>query len=104
FSIVLSLFAILFAYDAVSGEKERGTLRLTFASAVPRDSYILGKLIGVFIALIIPLLLPMLAGCLLLPILGVPMNGDAWSRLALIIGCGLLTFGAFLTIALFVST
>ncbi|HEY5565299.1 MAG TPA: ABC transporter permease subunit, partial [Rhodothermia bacterium] len=28
FSIVLSLFAILFAYDAVNGEKERGTLRL----------------------------------------------------------------------------
>ena len=27
FQIVLSLFAILFAYDTISGEKERGTLR-----------------------------------------------------------------------------
>ena len=37
FQIVLSLFAILFAYDAVNGEKERGTLRLTLANAVPQE-------------------------------------------------------------------
>ncbi|MBN1165240.1 MAG: ABC transporter permease subunit, partial [Candidatus Krumholzibacteriota bacterium] len=33
FQIVLSLFAILFVFDAVNGEKERGTLRLAFAHA-----------------------------------------------------------------------
>lgn len=103
FQIVLSLFAILFAYDTISGEKERGTLRLSFANAVPKDKYILGKLIGSFLALALPLLLPMLAGCLLLPLLGVPMNGDEWLRLFFIIGCGLLYFGVFLTIAIFVS-
>jgi len=35
FQIVLSLFAVVFAYDAVCGEKERGTLRLTFANPLP---------------------------------------------------------------------
>jgi ABC-type transport system involved in multi-copper enzyme maturation permease subunit len=104
FQIVLSLFAILFAYDTISGEKERGTLRLSFANAVPKDTYILGKLIGSFIALAIPLILPMLIGCLLLPLLGVPMTSDEWLRLSLIIGCGLLYFGAFLSVAIFVST
>ena len=60
FQIVLSLFAILFAYDTISGEKERGTLRLSFANAVPKDTNILGKLIGSSVALALPLLVPML--------------------------------------------
>ena len=33
--IVLSLFAILFTYDAIVGEKERGTLKLTLSNRVP---------------------------------------------------------------------
>lgn len=103
FSIVLSLFAILFAYDAVNGEKERGTLRLAFANAVPRDRYILGKLIGSFAALAIPLLIPILIGCALLPMLGISMDSGAWVRLALVIAAGLLYLGVFLTLSVFVS-
>jgi ABC-type transport system involved in multi-copper enzyme maturation permease subunit len=104
FTIVLSLFAILFAYDAVNGEKERGTLRLSFANAVPRDKFILGKLIGSFIALSVPLLIPILIGCLLLPLLGVPMDPGTWSRLAMVILAGLLYLGVFLTLSIFVSS
>ncbi|RPH35554.1 hypothetical protein EHM92_05985, partial [bacterium] len=44
FQIVLSLLAILFAYDSVNGEKERGTLRLALSNAVPRHLYITAKL------------------------------------------------------------
>ena len=44
FQIILSLFAILFAYNAINGEKEMGTLKLSFANSLPKDSYILGKL------------------------------------------------------------
>jgi len=103
FSIVLSLFAILFAYDAVNGEKERGTLRLAFANAVPRDTYIMGKLIGAFLALSVPLLIPILLGCLLLPLLGVPMAGGDWVRLGMLILSGYLYLGVFLTLSVFVS-
>ena len=103
FQIVLSLFAILFAYNAINGEKEQGTLRLTFANAVPRATYILGKMAGTFLALAVPLLIPLLIGCLLLILLGIPLNGDDWGRLALIIGAGLLYFGVFLTLSIWVS-
>jgi ABC-type transport system involved in multi-copper enzyme maturation permease subunit len=103
FQIVLSLFAILFAYDAICGEKERGTLRLSFANAVPRDKYILGKITGTFLALAIPLLIPILLGSFVLPLLGVPMAGDDWIRLALVILAGLLYFGVFLTLSVFIS-
>ena len=90
FQIVLSLFAILFAYDAINGEKERGTLRLSFANSIPRDKYILGKLCGFFFALTIPLILPILIGCLLLLILGIHLSGDEWIKMFFVILAGLL--------------
>jgi ABC-type transport system involved in multi-copper enzyme maturation permease subunit len=103
FQVVLSLFAILFAYDAINGEKERGTLRLTFSNAVPRDVYIIAKLVGSFLALALPLLIPVLLGCLLFPLLGVPMSGEEWVRLALILLAGFLYVGVFLGLSVAVS-
>jgi ABC-type transport system involved in multi-copper enzyme maturation permease subunit len=104
FAIVLSLFAILFGYDAINGEKERGTLRLSFANSVPRDQYILGKIVGSFVALVVPLMIPILIGCLMLPLLGVPMDTDSWIRLGMVILAGILYFGVFLTLSVFMST
>ena len=46
FKIVLSALAILFAYNAISGEREDGTLRLVLSNAVPRDTIVLGKYLG----------------------------------------------------------
>lgn len=104
FTIVLSLFAILFAYDAINGEKERGTLRLAFANSIPRDTYILGKLTGSFLALAVPLLIPILVGCLLLPVMGVPMEGSDWARLGFVVLAGMLYFGVFLSLSVFISS
>ncbi|MCK5126163.1 MAG: ABC transporter permease [candidate division Zixibacteria bacterium] len=104
FQIVLSLFAIMLGYDAICGEKERGTLRLSFANPVPRATYILGKLLGSFITLVTALLIAILLSCLILPLLGVSLTGDEWIRLAAIIGTGLLYFGVFLTLSVFVSS
>ncbi|MCH8246893.1 MAG: ABC transporter permease [Bacteroidetes bacterium] len=103
FTIVLSLFAILFGYDAINGEKERGTLALSFANPVPRDQYVLAKLVGSFLALVVPLMIPILIGCVMLPLLGVPMDGDSWIRLAMVIFAGVLYFGVFLTLSVFIS-
>lgn len=103
FGVVLSLFAILFGYDAINGEKERGTLRLSFANSVPRDKYILGKLAGSFLSLSIPLLIPILIGCLLLVVMGIPMTADDWQRLGLIIVTGYLYLGVFLALSVFIS-
>ncbi|MCG8608859.1 ABC transporter permease [bacterium] len=104
FQIVLSLFAILFAYDAINGEKERGTLRLSFANAIPKDKFILGKLVGSFTALSVPLLIPILLGSLLFPLLDVHLSGQEWLRFACVILAGLLYFGVFFTLSVFVSS
>lgn len=103
FQVLLSLFAILLGYDAISGEKERGTLRLSFANAIPRHTYILGKAAGSTLILSLSLLCAVAIGCLLLPLMGIVLSGDEWLRLSLIVFTGLLYFAAFLTLSLWVS-
>jgi ABC-type transport system involved in multi-copper enzyme maturation permease subunit len=103
FQIILSLFAILFAFDAVNGEKERGTLSLSFANALPRSHYILGKLIGSFLALALPLLVPVLIGVSLLPLMGITLSSQEWMRLGLFVFTGLNYLGVFLTLSVFIS-
>ncbi|MBN1907615.1 MAG: ABC transporter permease subunit [Deltaproteobacteria bacterium] len=104
FLIVLSLFAILFAFDAINGEKERGTLRLSFANSMPRATYIFGKITGSFLALALPLLIPVMTGLLLLPLMEVPLSVNEWIRLLIFIICGLLYLGVFLTLSVFISS
>lgn len=103
FAIVLSLFAILFGYDAINGEKERGTLRLTFSNAVPRAQYIIAKFAGSFLALAVPLLIPILVGVLFLPAFNIALSSEEWLKLALIIFAGIFSVGVFLSLSLFVS-
>lgn len=103
FSIVLSLFAVVFGYDAVNGEKERGTLRLTFSHAVPRGTYITGKFIGAFLGLTVPLLIPILCGIVFLPAFGIALSPDEWMALGFVIIAGLISIGVYLSLSLFVS-
>ncbi len=103
FKVILSLFAVLLGYDAISGEKERGTLRLSFANAVPRHTYILGKITGASLTLGLSLLVAMVVGALLLPLMGVPLTGSNWTRLGLIVLTGFLYFGVFLIMSVCVS-
>lgn len=103
FGIVLSLFAIIFAYDAINGEKVSGTLKLCFANSIPRVSFIAGKLAGSFVGLSIALLIPILIGAAILPLLGVQLSTDEWLRLGLIVASGLAYFGLFLALTIGIS-
>lgn len=103
FGVVLSLFAIVMGYDAICGEKERGTLRLTFANPLPRGIFLAGKVIGILIAAVVPLLLAFSLGLLLLPIMNISLSFAAWARLALILWTGFLYVAVFVMIAVFVS-
>ncbi|MBT7860556.1 MAG: ABC transporter permease subunit [Gemmatimonadetes bacterium] len=52
--VIISLLALAFGYDAVSGEAESGVLKLLLSYSVPRDLVLLGKWIGGYLALIAP--------------------------------------------------
>lgn len=103
--IVLSLFAILFTYDAITGEKERGTLKLTLANHVPRDKLILGKAIGIFINLLVPLFIPLLISLIIMmQYPDVSLNREDWMRLGLIFVLFILYLSVFFTLGLFISS
>ncbi len=46
FKHVLSLLALIFAYDAIAGERERGTLRLVLTHPIRRWHFLLAKYIS----------------------------------------------------------
>ncbi len=102
--IVLSLFAILFTYDAIVGEKEKGTLKLALSNEVPRDRLILGKAIGGYISLLLPLLIPLVLSLIILLITpDISLGGEDWGRLLLIFLMFFLYLSVFFSLGLFVS-
>jgi ABC-type transport system involved in multi-copper enzyme maturation permease subunit len=102
--IVLSLFAILFTYDAIVGEKERGTLKLTLSNRVPRDRLIMGKVIGGYVSLLIPLIIPLILSLLILLVYpNITLAGEDWIRLLLMFLMFFLYLSVFFTLGLFVS-
>ena len=60
--VIMSLLALAFSYDAVSGERESGVLKLVMSYSMPRDQFLLGKWIGSYLALITPFLFAFLLG------------------------------------------
>ncbi len=102
--IVLSLFAILFTYDAIVGEKEKGTLKLALSNDVPRDRLILGKAIGGYLSLLMPLLVPLLLSLIILLVApNLALSGQDWGRLLLIFLMFFLYLSVFFSLGLFIS-
>ncbi|HXX64785.1 MAG TPA: ABC transporter permease subunit [Bacteroidota bacterium] len=65
-TIVMSLIAILFSYNAICGEREAGLLRLLLASGVPRRKLLVGKFLGGLISVTVPFTISVLAGLIVL--------------------------------------
>ncbi len=102
--VVMSLLAIAFSYDAVSGEKETGTLKLLMSYAAPRDTILLAKWIGGFIALSTPFLLASVGALVVVSIFpDVSLRSQDWLALLLLIIVGLIYLSAIYGLGMFVS-
>jgi ABC-type transport system involved in multi-copper enzyme maturation permease subunit len=95
-AILMSLVALIFAYDAVSGEKEDGTLKLALANGLARPKVIMAKIAGGGLTLLVPFLLSLILGLLVILVHpGVDWKGPDWVALALV------TLGTALYVMLF---
>ena len=104
-NIVASLLALLFVFDAICGEKERGTLKIKLSNAVPRDLVILSKWIGGYLCLIVPFLVSLLAGVTYVYLTGaVRLGGESLDRLLWLVAISLLYISVFFTLGLLIST
>jgi len=94
--IIGSLMAILFTYDAISGERENGTLRLILSNPISRSGLLLGKLVGSISVLLIALGFGWIISLLILAAMGIPFWKDPFSLL-------MIPILSFLYILLFAS-
>ena len=102
---VLSLIAILFTFDSISGERERGTLRLMLANSVPRHTVLLGKFLGALISISVPFTLAMLMNLLIISASNdVQLGAEAWNRLGIVFFVAALYLCLFLALGLLVSS
>jgi len=103
--MVISLIAMLFASDMISGEKESGTLRAMLANSLPRDALLAGKIGGGFLALWAPFLLAFLFGAVVLMLGAFPLTGsDTAARVLIVFLATSLFILTYFTIGIAVST
>jgi ABC-type transport system involved in multi-copper enzyme maturation permease subunit len=84
FKIIISVLALLLAYDAVSGERERGTLRLVLSNTTARYQVLVGKLLAGLLVLVVAVTIAFILGLIIL--LCLPMvnfTGSDWIRIGL---------------------
>jgi len=92
--IFLGLLALLFAFDAIAGEKEKGTLSLAFSNPLTRVKFFLGKYLGGMLGLILPTV-----ACFLIAIIlilfssGSVFTEEQWLR----VGITLISYLIFLS-------
>ena len=101
---ILSLIALWFTFDAFSGEREHGTLRLMLANSIPRHTVLIGKFLGALFSISIPFALAVLVNFLLISTANtVHLTTEAWGRLGIIFCLALLYTSLFVALGLLVS-
>ena len=104
-SNVLSFLALVFTFDAISGEVTHGTLRLTLSNSVARRTVLTGKFLSSFISLGTVFTSGVLVNVLLLHLSGVlQLSVQEWSRIGSIFVVGLVYISVFIALGIFIST
>jgi ABC-type transport system involved in multi-copper enzyme maturation permease subunit len=101
--IIGSLMAFLFTYDAISGERESGTLKLILSNPISRSGLLLGKLFGSISVLFIAIGFGWIISLLILAATGIPFWKDPFSVLMIPI-LSLLYLLLFVSLGLLISS
>jgi len=102
--IAISLVAVVFSYDAISGEREGGTLRLLMSFPVARASILAAKWLGGCVGILLPLSACYLLVCIVMLLHpGVRLSGAEWAGVALAYVASVLYVSAVYSLGLCVS-
>ena len=104
-AVLLSFMSILFTFDAISGEQERGTLRLMLANSISRNTVICGKFLGAFFSIAIPFLIGTIVSLSIIYLSeAVQFKGSHWVRLGGIVCVALIYTSIFILLGILVSS
>ncbi len=102
--ILLSLLAILFSYDSISGEREDGTLKLVLSNHLPRPLLLTGKWIGGTLTIWVPYLIMLIIVAIILLINPtIQWNESHWISFSLIGIAGLIYLSLFYLVGMLCS-
>ena len=105
FQVVLSLLALLFAYDAIAGDWESGTLRLVVSHPVRRGTILFAKYLAAMVCLLLPVLMSLLIVMLQLSLASsIQLSATDFLRIGGIIGTTIVYLSLFYLIGLLIST
>jgi len=103
--VAMSFVAIIFTFDAISGERERGTLKLILSNSIPRGILLWGKFLGAFIGVAVPLLMGMILSLLIVTLSGfVSLDAGNWARIGLMVAISFIYISLFIGLGLAVSS
>jgi len=103
--VVMSFIALLFTFDAISGEREYGTLALMFSNSVPHGVILLSKFLGAFITIAIPMLIGLLLSLLIVTLSSVvTLSGNDWTRIGLMVILSFIYISLFIGLGLTISS
>ena len=101
---LLSFIPLLFTFDALSGERERGTLRLCLANSISRPALLAGKFFGSLITVLIAFYLAVLFNLAIISTESwTQLSGADWGRVGLIVLIASCYGGIFISVGLIVS-
>lgn len=104
-SVIMSLMAILFSYDAVSGDRERGTLQLLLSNPLSRPVLIAAKWLGGLFTLTVPFALSLLIGAIYVIMHpGIHWESGSIVTLLLLLTVSIVYISVFYLIGLLVSS
>lgn len=104
-AILISLLALVFSFDAISREREDGTMKLAFTGQISRISFLAGKIAGLLLTL-----LPILLFCYLLACLIIVVNPEIsfslkdWTGVILLFATSIVYMLVFILLGIFISS
>jgi ABC-type transport system involved in multi-copper enzyme maturation permease subunit len=105
-SFIVSLAALIFTFNRISGERERGTLRMMISGSIRRGEILLAKIIGNYLVLLVPFVIAFLAALIILnssSAISFRLSG-LWPALLVVILITLLFMLVMVSLGICVST
>jgi ABC-type transport system involved in multi-copper enzyme maturation permease subunit len=104
-TIIVSLMAIMFSYDSISGEREQGTLKLMASYSHSRAKILFSKWIGGLLSLLVPFSLSLLIGGIFIAIHpAIFWDISDWASFALLLLTSIIFTSIFYLLGLMVSS
>jgi len=104
-AILISLLALVFSYDAITREREEGTMKLTLTSRTSRITFLFGKLTGLLLTLLPILLFCYMLACLIIMFNpGISISASDWGGIMLLFFTSIIYMLVFLLIGMLISS